>query len=135
MGTKINYVNSSVRIMPAVRRLSLLRRCFKYSIFSVKKSQFLDRLSFRLCLAWYLVTGCKQPVPVAARLRRGSSASRLLRLWVRIPSGAWMFVFSVVCCHYRSLRRADHSSREVLPTVVRRCARSRNLVNEEAMAH
>jgi len=29
----------------------------------------------------------------------------------------------------------DHSSRGVLPTVVRRCVWSRNLVNEEAMAH
>jgi hypothetical protein len=34
----------------------------------------------------------------------------------------------------RSLRRADHSSRGVLPTVVRRCVWSRNLVNEEALA-
>jgi len=33
------------------------------------------------------------------------------------------------------LRWADHSSREVLPTLVRRWVRSRNLVNEEAMAH
>ena len=32
------------------------------------------------------------------------------------------------------MRRADHSSREVLPTVVRRCLWSRNLVNEEALA-
>ena len=35
-------------------------------------------------------------------LRRRSSAARLLRLWVRIPPGAWMFVclpvVSVVCC-------------------------------------
>ena len=31
-------------------------------------------------------------------LRRSSSAARLLRLWVRIPPGAWMFVVSVVCC-------------------------------------
>jgi len=30
---------------------------------------------------------------------------------------------------------ADHSSRRVLPTVARRCVWSRNLVNEEAMAH
>jgi len=30
---------------------------------------------------------------------------------------------------------ADHSSRWVLPTVVRRCVWSRNLVNEEALAH
>jgi len=34
-----------------------------------------------------------------------------------------------------SLRRADHSSRGVLPTVVRRCVSSRNFVNEEALAH
>jgi len=33
------------------------------------------------------------------------------------------------------LRRADHSSRGVLPTVMRRCVWSRNLVNVEAMAH
>ena len=31
-------------------------------------------------------------------LRRRSAAARLLRLWVRIPPGAWMFVVSVVCC-------------------------------------
>ena len=31
-------------------------------------------------------------------LRRRSTAVRLLRLWVRIPAGAWMFVVSVVCC-------------------------------------
>jgi len=54
-------------------------------------------------------------------LRRKSAAARLLRLWVRIRPGAWMSV----CCECwvvkeRSLRRADHSSRGVLPTVVRR---------------
>ena len=32
------------------------------------------------------------------------------------------------------MRRADHSSRGILPTVVRRCVWSRNLKNEEAMA-
>ena len=32
------------------------------------------------------------------------------------------------------MRRADHSSRGVLPTVVRRML-PRNLVNEEALAH
>ena len=35
----------------------------------------------------------------------------------------------------RSLRRADHWSRGVLPTVVHRCVGSRNLVNEEAVPH
>jgi len=34
-----------------------------------------------------------------------------------------------------SLRRAAHLSRGVLPTVVRRCVWSRNLVNEQALAH
>jgi hypothetical protein len=35
----------------------------------------------------------------------------------------------------RSLRRADHSSSGVLPIVARHCEWSRNLVNEEALAH
>jgi hypothetical protein len=40
-----------------------------------------------------------------------------------------------VLCVVRSLRRAYHLSRGVLPTVVRRCVCSRNLVEEEALAH
>ena len=32
-------------------------------------------------------------------LRRRSTAAHLLRSWVWIPPGAWMFVVSVVCCH------------------------------------
>ena len=42
-----------------------------------------------------------------------------------------------VCCEFvrqRCLRRADHSSRGVLPTVVRRCVWSRNIKNVEALA-
>ena len=31
-------------------------------------------------------------------LRRRSAADRLLRSWVRILPGVWMFVVSVVCC-------------------------------------
>ena len=64
-------------------------------------------------------------------LRRWSAAARLLRLWIRIPPGAWMFV----CCEYCVLSGrglcggADHWSRGVLPTVVRRGVWSRNLVN------
>ena len=34
----------------------------------------------------------------------------------------------------KSLRQADHSSREVPATVVRRCVWTRNLKNEDAMA-
>jgi hypothetical protein len=36
---------------------------------------------------------------------------------------------------YRSLRRTDHSSREGLPTVMRRCVWYRNLKNREATVH
>jgi len=68
-------------------------------------------------------------------LRRRSAAARLLRLWVRIPPGhGCLSVVSVVCCQ-RSLRRADHSSRGVLPTAGRRCVWFGNLVNEEALTH
>ena len=44
-----------------------------------------------------------------------------------------LWVFCVV--RYRSLWRADLSSREVIRSVMRRCVWSRNLFNEEAMAH
>ena len=66
-------------------------------------------------------------------LRRRSATARLLRLWVRIPPEAWMYV----CCErcVLSLRRADHSSKGVLPIVVLRWVWSRNLVNAEALAH
>jgi hypothetical protein len=64
-------------------------------------------------------------------LRRRSAAARLLGLRVRIPLGAWMSVCCECCVlsgrgllwmlcvvRQRSLRRADHPSRGVLPTVV-----------------
>ena len=63
-------------------------------------------------------------------VRRGSAAARLLGLCVRILLRAWMSVLCVV--RWRSLRRADHTSRGVLPTVMRRCMWSRNFKNEEA---
>jgi hypothetical protein len=35
------------------------------------------------------------------------------------PAGAWIYLLPVSCViRYRSLRRADHSSRGVLPSVV-----------------
>jgi len=56
--------------------------------------------------------------------------ARLLRLWVRNPPGSRMFV----CCECCVLS-ADHSSRGVLPNVMRRCVWFINLRNEEALAH
>ena len=53
-------------------------------------------------------------------LRRGSAAAHLLGLRVRIPRGAWMSVFFSVLhvVRQRSVRRANHLSRGVLPSVV-----------------
>ena len=78
---------------------------------------------------------CRYQWPLG--LRRRSAAASLLRLWVRIPPGSWIYVCCECCVlsGKRSLRRADHSSRGVLPTVVCRCVWSRNFVNEEARAH
>jgi hypothetical protein len=42
------------------------------------------------------------PVPVAAR----SAAARLLRLWFRIPLGAWVFVYCD-CCVLSSIAVCD----------------------------
>ena len=70
-------------------------------------------------------------------LRRRSVAALLLRLWVRIsPEACLFFLLRVLCVvRYRSLQQTDHLSRGDLPTVVRRWVCSRNLVNEEALAH
>ena len=69
-------------------------------------------------------------------LRRRPAAARLLRLWFRIPPGAWMFVCWECCvlsgrglCDWL-ITRPEESYR-----LVRRCVWWRNLVNEEALAH
>jgi hypothetical protein len=50
---------------------------------------------------------------------RRRSSSWLLGSWVRIPLEAWMFVYVFLCCvvlcRSTPLRRADHSSKGVLP--------------------
>jgi len=75
---------------------------------------------------------CTDPRGCAV-LRRGSAAAPLLRLRVRIPLGEWMSVFWMLCVvRYGTLRRADHSSRGVLPGVV--CLRSWH-PDEETLAH
>ena len=67
-------------------------------------------------------------------LKRRSAAARLLKLWVRIPPGAWMSVVSVVCCHVEV--SATHWSliqRSPTDCVVCRRVWSRNPMNEEAV--
>jgi hypothetical protein len=78
----------------------------------------------------------KTPIPATARSKRESAAARLLSLRFQIPPRAWM---SVCCeCFVLSgrglLRRADHSSRWVLPTLLRRWVWSRNLKNVKNVA-
>ena len=66
-------------------------------------------------------TRCRSQWPCG--LKRRSSASRLLRLWVRIPPGALMSV-CCDCCVLSGIGLCDgfdHSSRGVLPSVARRC--------------
>ena len=62
-------------------------------------------------------------------LMRRPVAAHLLGLWVRIPTGSGMFVFCDCCVfyRYRPVRRADPSSRGVLPSVhVSMCVNRRN---------
>jgi len=76
------------------------------------------------------------PVPVAARSKASvCGRSPVLILGSNLAGGMDICLLWVLCVvRHRSLRRADHSSREVLPTAVLRCMWYRNLKNEEAMA-
>jgi hypothetical protein len=69
-------------------------------------------------------------------LTRASAADRLLRFVGSNSTGDMHVCLLWMLCvvRKRSLLRADHSSRGVLPNVARRCVWSRNLVNEEALA-
>ena len=89
-------------------RKKLLSYFNRYLDQTVSSNQFTERsvrfVCFMLralirCVSFFLKTKkctCRSHWPRC--LRRSSAASRLLRLSVRIPPGAWMFVVSVVCC-------------------------------------
>ena len=130
-------IDAVARYRAAARRLrnTGLEPCF-YICFSSRnpKIYWTDLGTHTsICLSFMYVTCkiCRYQWPRG--LRRGSAAARLLRLWVRIPPGLCCEFLCVV--RWRSLWRADHSSRGVVPTVMRRCVWSRNLVNEKALAH
>jgi hypothetical protein len=59
--------------------------------------------------------GYAVPIPVTGGLRYRSAVAGFLGLQVRIPLGTWMFMSCVYV--WRPLRRADQSSRGVLPGV------------------
>ena len=72
-----------------------------------------------------IISFCRSEWPRGQR--RKSAAVRLLRLWVRIPPGAWMFL-CCECCVLSGRGLCDGDSYQVRCVVV--CAL--NLVNVEA---
>jgi len=84
-----------------------------------------------VCVCLYIYSRSQCP----RGLRRRSTAARLLDCGFESHRGMDVFLLWVLCgVRQRSLRRADHASRGVLLTVMRRCVWSRNLKNEETMA-
>jgi hypothetical protein len=64
-------------------------------------------------------------------LRRGSTAECFLGSWARIPPGAWMCLLrELYVVRYRSVCRADHSSRGVLLSVVCECDREASRIRK-----
>jgi hypothetical protein len=87
----------------------------------------LAKMSYTVLIKW----GGRGRFQWPCFLRQGSGAARLPGLRAQIPPTAWMSVACVVGCQAeRCVRRADHSSRGVLPTVVCHCVWSRSLKNE-----
>ena len=52
----------------------------------------------QFCVEFYIRNIVARRSEWPCGLRRRSAAARLLRLWVRIPPGAWMSIVSAVCC-------------------------------------
>ena len=76
------------------------------------------------------------PVSVVARYKAWIRNRSPAEIVGSNPTGGMDVLLLAVLCvvRLRSLRRADHSSTEVLPTVVRPRVSSRNLKNKEATA-
>jgi hypothetical protein len=70
-------------------------------------------LTSLLYFCYVLLCVCRSQWPRG--IRRWSSAARLLRLWVQIPPGAWVFVVSVVCFHVE-VSATDCSLVQRIPT-------------------
>ena len=73
-------------------------------------------------------------IPVAARSKARVCGRSLAGIVGSIPPGAWKFVYCECCVSLgRGLRRADHSFRRVLPSVVCPIKCDRNTPQGEAM--
>jgi len=62
----------------------------------VSKVRSVVELRVSIIFCSYSKNYCRSQCPRS--LRRWSAAARLLRLWVRIPPGAWISVVGDVCC-------------------------------------
>jgi hypothetical protein len=100
------------------------------NIISINQKLFVPINFKTFWFTWTILMACRSQWP--RDLSRGSTAARLLGLWVRIPLGSWMSV-CIECCVLSGRGLCDGLIREALPTVMRRCVWSRNLKNEEAM--
>jgi hypothetical protein len=141
------YKESYFPVLPlsVLSTLFILSLCYrKHESFDVtdrpESSRAFSRFSYESRSVWSFFLLVLAAVCTDGRsrwprgIRFGSAAVRLLRLRIRMPPGArFLSIIIAVCCQ-TSLRRADHSSRGVLPSVACCCVWSRNLKNQEAMA-
>jgi len=74
------------------------------------------------------------PIPVADRCKTWVCGHLLDGSTGSNPDGCMHIYLLWVLWVFRSLRRADHSSRGVLPTLVCRCVLSTDLEKEETLA-
>ena len=76
---------------------------YQYSAAASTKLKWHDKIKSEWTLECFLSSLWKTKVKLSRSqcprgLRCRSTVARLPRLWVRIPTWAWMFVVSVVCC-------------------------------------
>ena len=78
-------------------KCSMMRLMYLILLYDQNNAQRYDQSEVHCQRSYYDVT-IVRPILVAARRRRGGYASAcLLVLRVRIPTGAWMSVWSVAC--------------------------------------
>ena len=71
------------------------------AVFFIVGPQFVRKFSTikrKLSCHLHAMKACRVSIGTASGLMRRFTAALLLRLWVRIPAGAWMFVVSIVSC-------------------------------------
>ena len=132
---EVVYVESGYNVVRVSMRIVLRIGPPSYTI--------LVRSCVSLCCCCTVVCGLRKPIRFSKskkcrsqwprHLRRRTTVACILRSWVRIPPGTWMSVCFECCvlCSWRSLRAANHSSREVLPSVVDRCVWPRKSLHHE----